>query len=175
MYLTPHRVASFALGVLALAMATGGCGQVTGLSDDYVYDLEGGASSGDGGGSGDGATKTDAPTTTESGTDGGVNPINKCSNSQSVRAGQKLAPYNGTAVCKSCLATSCCNDVETCTANADCNHVFSCKLDCTEKSAADRSQCFKSCSLNGGAPSPVYQSTIGACGPAACTKECGLD
>ena len=174
MYYTPLTAALLTLPIM-LAVA-GGCGQVTGLSDDYQYDLEGGTTSVDGGGGGgtDGAAKTDAPTTAEGGTDSGVDPINKCSNSQSVKAGQRLNNYNGAPLCKSCLATSCCNDVETCAANADCNHVFSCKLDCTDKPAEQRTQCFKTCTVNGG-PSPLYQTTIGACGPAACTKECGLN
>jgi len=169
MYFTPIRLAALALpAVLAVAA----CGQVTGLSDDYTYDLEGGAATGDGGAA-DGAT-TDA-TTGDGATDAGADATNKCSTNQTVKAAQKLQNYNGTQLCKTCLAGSCCNDVDTCSANSDCNHVFSCKLDCTEKSLSERSQCFKSCTVSGGGTGPVYQSTIGACAPAACTKECGLN
>jgi hypothetical protein len=169
MYLTPIRAV---LG-LSIVLAASACGQLTGLSDDYQYDLEGGAASGDSGGAGDGATKPDAPTTTEGGTDSGLDASNKCSPNQAFKTGQKLGTYSGTTVCKSCLATSCCNDVDTCTASADCNHVFSCKLDCTLKSG-DKTSCFKSCTLNGGL-SPEYQATVGSCAPAACSNPCGLN
>jgi len=169
MYLTPIRIAALTLpAVLALAA----CGQVTGLSDDYQYDLEGGAAATTDG-SVDGA-KTDSATR-DGATDAGVDATNKCSAGQTLKASQKMEGLNGSQLCKTCLAGSCCNDVDTCSSNADCNHVFSCKLDCTEKSAAERTQCFKSCTISGGGPSPIYQATVGVCGAAACTKECGLN
>jgi hypothetical protein len=168
MYLTPIRVTALALiGLVSVAA----CGQVTGLSNDYQYDLEGGAAAD---GAADGA-KTDGTTTGDGATDAatGTDATNKCSTSQTVKANQRLQQYNGTELCKTCLATSCCNDVDTCASNGDCNHVFSCKLDCTEKPPVERTQCFKSCTVNGG-PSPLYQTTVGACAPAACSTQCGL-
>lgn len=169
MYLTPIRIVALALpAVLVLVLAA--CGQVTGLSDDYQYDLEGGAKTD--GATGDGA-KTDGATS-DGATDAGVDATNKCSAGQTLKASQKMDGLNGSQLCKTCLAGSCCNDIDTCTSNPDCNHVFSCKLDCTEKPTSERTQCFKSCTISGG-PSPVYQATIGACGAAACTKECGLN
>ena len=167
MHLTPIRFAAFAL----MLAASSACGQVTGLSDDYLYDLEAGASSVDGGSDG-GAPRTDAG---DSAVDTGVDANNTCSSSQTVATGQRLSAYNGTTACKTCLAASCCNEVDSCSVHVDCNDVLSCKLDCTEKSSAiQRSDCFKTCTLSSGAQSPQYQSTVGRCAPASCNKECGF-
>jgi hypothetical protein len=166
MYLTPIRLAVVALPA---ALVIAACGQVTGLSDNYTYDLEGGATATDGGGDG---AKTDA-TTGDGATDAGVDAANKCSAAQTLKATDKMSGFNGTDICKACLATSCCTDVDTCSLNQDCTRVFSCKLDCTDKAPAERTQCFKSCT-SGGGQSPVYTGTVGQCGPAACASQCGL-
>lgn len=165
MHLTRTRLAAVAL-VSALALAA--CGQVTGLSDDYTYDLEGGASAD--GAAGD-ATKSDGAT--EAG-DAGVDATNKCTTAQTVAAAKKLntGGLNGTQICKSCLAASCCTDIDTCTTNPDCTRTLGCKLDCTEKQPSERPGCFKSCS--GGTPSTVFQSGIAQCSAGACATQCGF-
>jgi hypothetical protein len=164
---TPIRIGILALPVLVAAAA---CGQVTGLSNDYTYDLEGGASAADGA-TGDGAT-TDG-TAGEGGDSGAPDATNKCSQSDSFKAAQRLSQFNGTQVCKTCLASSCCTDVDTCTSNGDCDHVLSCELDCTEKPVGQRSECFKQCTVNGGKPA-VFTNGVLACASGACSNPCGL-
>jgi hypothetical protein len=169
MYLTRVRLLTLAVPV---ALAVAACGQVTGLSDDYTYDLEAGAAAADGATTD--AAKADGATG-DGATDAGVDATNKCTTAQTVATAKKLNNgFNGTQLCKTCLATSCCSDVDTCTANGDCNHVLGCKLDCTEKQAAERNACFKMCTLAGNTQSTVFQSTVAPCAAAACTSQCGL-
>jgi hypothetical protein len=152
------------LGVLAGGAVA--CGQVTGLSDDYVYDLaaEGGATAD----AGD-ASKADA------GTDATAVPdaTTKCSPSQTLKAAQKLSGDNGAQICKTCLATACCTEVDTCTNNGDCNQVLTCKLDCTTKQASQRSECFRGCTVNGGTPT-LFTNSVGSCSTASCKQECSF-
>jgi hypothetical protein len=152
-------------------LAIAACGQVTGLSDDYTYDLEGGAATADGGGD---SAKTDGPTG-DGATDAGFDATNKCTTAQTLATSKKLNNnFNGTQLCKTCLATSCCNDVDTCTATQECNRVLACKLDCTEKQPGERPACFKACTLGGSTPSPVFQSGVAMCAAAACARECAF-
>jgi hypothetical protein len=163
MHFTPIRAAALAL---TACIPLAACGQVTGLSDDYTYDLEGGAAGATDGGAAEGAV-TDAKSGDSS------DAATKCSPSQTTAASSRLAPSKGTAICKSCLASSCCTDVTTCAANGDCEQVLTCKLECTEKTGQDRTQCFRSCTVSGG-PNGMYTTTVGTCAQAACTMECGL-
>lgn len=171
MHLTPIRLTRLAPLALATALVVGACGQVTGLSDDYTYDLEGGATAD---GASEGATTGDGAATGDGASDAAADATNKCTTAQTVNATKKLQNYNGTVLCKTCLASGCCNDVDTCSNNSDCSRVLSCKLDCTEKQLSERTQCFKACATSGGGASSVYQTTVGVCGPTVCKQECGL-
>lgn len=171
MHLTPVRLAPSAPLALVLALVVGACGQVTGLSDDYTYDLEGGVRAADaaseGAATGDGATGGDGAR------DATADATNKCTATQSAKTTLTLENYNGTAVCKACLATSCCMAVDTCALNTECDKVLGCKLDCTQQPTADRTQCFKSCTTSGN-PNSLYATTVGTCSASGCKPECGL-
>lgn len=159
MYLTPIRIIALALpAVLALAA----CGQVTGLSDDYQYDLVDGGTSPEG--AADGAA-TDGPAAADA--------AKQCTPAQTLSAAKRLNQDNGTQLCKTCLASSCCIDVDTCAANNECSRLLSCKVDCTEKTGADRTQCLKSCNSN--STSALFNAGVGACAAAACSKECAFN
>lgn len=150
---------------LPLAFAVLACGQVTGLSDDYQFDLvDGGPSKADGAGD---ATKVDSPVG-DSALD--VRPANACTPQATAAALAKMS--GGTADCKVCLASLCCADVETCASAAECQKVFSCKLDCTDQ-GDQRAQCLSRCS-NGGPGAQAYASGVGQCGGHSCKTECGF-
>ncbi len=170
MHLTPLRLAPSAPLALVTALVVAACGQVTGLSDDYTYDLEGGAQAADaaseGAATGDGATRDGASEAT-------ADAAHKCTATESLKTALTLKNYNGTTVCKTCLDTSCCTDVDTCALNAECSKVLGCKLDCTEQPTGDRSQCFKSCTTSGN-PNTLFATTVGTCSASGCKPECGL-
>lgn len=167
MHLTPIWLSALAL---ATALVVGACGQVTGLSDDYTYDLEGGAT---GDGASDGATTADGAATGDGASDAARDAANRCTTVQTLKATQTLANYNGTMTCNTCLARSCCTDVDTCSVNQECDKALGCKLDCTQGPASDRTQCFKSCP-GSGSPNSLFTTTVGACSASACKQECGL-
>jgi hypothetical protein len=165
-----YLVLPFALAALAA------CGQVTGLSDDFEFDLvDGGTATVDGGGA-DGTA--DAPRSDGSTTDGSAGDAadasNKCSASDTTAATQRLAEYNGTVVCKACLAPACCTDIDVCFHDENCSRVLGCKLDCTTRSGGERSQCFKNCNTSGGGVPPLYTNGIGACSTSACNAKCAF-
>jgi hypothetical protein len=169
MQLTPIRVVFFALPSL-LAMAA--CGQVTGLSNDYQFDLvDDGGSSATGDASGD-ATASDASSSTDARVDA-ADAAPKCSTAQTTLANTRLSQFSGTPACKSCLATSCCTDIEPCTSASECKRVLSCRLDCTTKAADQRPDCYSNCS-NGNAPPALYTQGVGACSTASCKTQCGF-
>lgn len=163
MHLTPIRV-----GALAVALVA--CGQVTGLSDDYEFDLVDGGSSATPDGGAD-ATKADG--SADGATDAAADASKQCTPAQALKTAQKLSSINGSQACKTCLATGCCMDVDTCTNNTDCSHVLDCKLDCTTKQGNQRFECFKGCTVSGTTP-PLYTNGVGACATASCKQECGL-
>lgn len=173
MQLTPIRFVTCLLAVpLALVVGTGACGQVTGLSNDYVYDLQqdgGGSSSGDAkvdtGAMGDGA-KTDAPADAPVGVDAAT-----CSTAQASNTELRLTQLNGSDACKSCLAADCCNDVDSCLNITECRKALACRLNCTSTTAGtDRHDCYAVCNSNtGGNSTPLsYTSGVGACSASAC-------
>ena len=161
--------------VLALVLATCGlaaCGQVTGLSDDYLFDLtEGGAASGDA--SAD-APKGDAPTAVDATTDARDAAAKACTATETASALEHLAAFGGTTTCKTCLAGKCCTDVVQCAGTNECSRVLSCKLDCTERQGADRASCYKNCNNNNGGPPSLYTNGVGACSMASCASECAF-
>ncbi len=167
MHLTPIRLSALAL---ATALLVGACGQVTGLSDDYTYDLEGGAT---GDGSSEGATTGDGAASGDGSSDAARDAANKCTTAQTLATTQTLQSYNGTTICNTCLARACCTDVDTCSLNQECDKVLGCKLDCTQGAPGDRAQCLKSCTSSGN-PNSLFTTTVGACSGAACRQECGL-
>jgi Tfp pilus assembly protein PilW len=146
-----------------VALVAGGCGQLTGLSNDYTYDLsEGGDASSDG--------AVDAAADAADASDAG-----KCSAAAAATTATKLAQTNGSAVCEACLASSCCTSVDSCVAVASCKSHFFCLLDCTSIQAAnDRASCVKNCSNGGSSATPLFTNGVGQCAGVACKTECGF-
>jgi len=161
-------------GVLAVPLAMvalGACGQVTGLSDDFVYDLQedGGSAAidakADTAATGDGA-KTDAAM------DGPVVTADAatCSPAQAGSTELRLTQFNGSMGCKSCLSDDCCMDVDNCLNTSDCRKALQCRLDCTTLTGTDRHTCFQVCNSNtGGNVTPAsYTNGVGACAASKC-------
>jgi len=182
MHLTPNRllagVLSMPLAVVVLAAGAGACGQVTGLSNDYVFDLQedGGSATGDakadGAATADGG-KTDAATDAPVGVDAAT-----CSPAQAANTELRLTQFNGSTGCKSCLSDDCCMDVDSCLNVSDCRKAFECRLDCTTMSGVARHSCFQTCASNtGGNTTPQsYTDGVGACAASKCsaTSACAL-
>lgn len=153
----PAAWLAFAL-VAAIPIA---CAQVTGLSNDYKYDLVsdgGGDGAGGEGGAGDGG-----------GNDGGGG---TCGVVEVGNADADLATINGNENCKTCLATSCCSDVTDCFGPSvqGCKDSLSCELDCTTKEGSSRVSCFRGCQQN----SAASFEPLKTCADRACRQQCGF-
>jgi hypothetical protein len=150
-----------ALGVSA-ALVASGCGQLTGLSNDYTYDLaEAGDASGDGAvdGAADAADASDA---------------GKCSAAAAATSAGKLAQAKGSALCEACLANNCCTTVDSCIASSCKQHLF-CVVGCTSIQAAnDRTSCLNNCTNGGSAATASFTNGVGQCAGVACKTECGF-
>jgi hypothetical protein len=157
--------AAIAVAGAPLLLALAGCGQLTGLSDDYVFDLDGGG-------------KADAVAdggTTDASSDASLDAANRCSAAATASAMAIMASSNGATKCKACLAGACCTQVEECSRASDCNRIFTCKVDCTQRPASERQQCFTGCNTQGNAGPPVlYTNGVGACSTASCKQDCGF-
>ena len=175
MQLTPIRFVTFALAVpFVLVVGTGACGQVTGLSNDYLFDLQEDGAAGDASGdstTADGA-KSDAPVDAAADTADAA----KCSVAQATSTQVRLAQINGAMACKSCLASDCCTDVDSCLNVQDCKRAVTCRLDCTTMTGVDRHDCFTTCNSNsGGNTTPAsYTSGVGACATSSCSTTCAF-
>ncbi len=165
----------FALAAVA-ALCVAACGQLTGLSDDYAFDLVEGGAKAD-------AVAADAPIAdapiadgpvTDGPTPDAADAGKTCSAGESATALTRLNTFGGTAICKACLAPACCDDVEACFHNPDCNRVLGCKLDCTSRPSSERQQCLKDCNTAGGAVPALYTDGIAVCAAAACKQQCPL-
>lgn len=176
MQLTPVRLSTLALVVpFVLVLTTGACGQVTGLSNDYLFDLQQ-----DGGGidanSGDAMASTDGPKG-DAITDATADTADaaKCSAAQAASATVRMSQMTGLAACKQCLANDCCTDVETCTNSSECKRAFSCRLDCTTLTGTDRHDCFNACMNGGGNPTPAsWTNGVAACSKSSCDSICAF-
>lgn len=180
MHLTPIRIAPTlsAIGALgafcALVVGAGACGQVTGLSNDYLFDLQedGGTARDASGGDAttvEGGSKTDAPADAPTDTGAGADAAT-CSAAQAQSTQLRMTQLNGSTGCKQCLASDCCTTVDSCLNVSECKRALSCRLDCTTMSGIDRHTCFNACNSNsGGNTTPEsYTSGVGACAASAC-------
>jgi hypothetical protein len=164
-------VLAMPLGFVVLATCAGACGQVTGLSNDYVYDLQ------EDGGSATGDAKADTAATADgampdAGSDGSVGvDAATCSAAQAGSTELRLTQFNGSTGCKTCLADDCCMDVDTCLNISECRKAFACRLDCTTMTGTDRHTCFQTCNSNsGGNTTPMsYTIGVGACAVSKCS------
>lgn len=181
MQLTPIRkrtglvtVALLALVVpLALVFTTGACGQVTGLSNDYLFDLQE-----DGGGidaNGDAAASADGSKSDAIADAAADRPAPKCSVAQAASAEVRMSQMTGLVTCKACLANSCCTDVETCANVSECRRAFACRLDCTTLTGTDRHDCFNACTNGGGNATPAsWTNGVAACSKSSCDSICAF-
>ena len=170
------RVSVLSLLPLA-ALAAAACGQITGLSDDYRFDLvDGGGATPSDGAIFDAAADAASVDAAVDARDGGASAdaANICTPAETATAAQQLATYRGTRVCKACLAPACCDDVVTCAQSNECSRVLGCKLDCTSRPVADRQQCFDRCSNVGGGVPALYTTGMGACAATSCKQDCAF-
>jgi hypothetical protein len=136
---------SLGAALLVLTMVSS-CGQVTGLTDDYVYDLDEPDAASEGGGDGAG--------------DGG----GQCSSGDRARALSSIGSAGGQDVstqCKTCLSESCCSEISACAADDSCDESMKCIFGCQR--TGNRQQCLSSCG-------PAFVNTVGACLQTACTS-----
>ena len=155
---------------LAVALLLGACGQITGLSDDYTFDLEAGA---DGrppteGGIGPDGTAGDAMI------DGGPRPDGEGGTVNCNETDQRLATTAMTGMrndmCKACLAQQCCSPVGACTKDvAVCRVTLDCHLDCSEK--GQPLMCFNTQCTN--SSQPLFQA-VRTCATQFCSGQCVL-
>lgn len=159
-----------AAALLLSAVLVGACGQITGLSDDYTYDLgaaDGAASEGGADGPSDSSSDGVTSDVVTPGDGGDSGP--RCTDSQKNVALASMAGMKND-VCKACLAALCCTAVQPCTTQAaGCRVTLSCHLDCSEK--GNPQQCFNAQCTN--ATEPTFQS-LRSCATAFCNKDCVL-
>jgi hypothetical protein len=141
-----------AVAVLGLGLVVA-CGQVTGLSDDYTYDLGEGGSQSSGGSSGDAAADADA---------------GACAASTTLSL--------GSSTCSQCAAAKCCDKILACEKVTACSTRFTCNLDCTKSGSSGSNGALKDCFGNctdQHQNAPGYQ-VVGTCINTSCSKECGF-
>jgi hypothetical protein len=178
MQFAPIRLRNLALAVPLLLFVTAtasACGQVTGLSNDYLFDLAeaGGGLDANGG---DGASSADAPKGDAVSDAAADSTSPKCSATQVAGATARISQMNGLMACKQCLADSCCTDIEMCTNTNECKRALSCRLDCTTLTGTDRHDCFNTCNSNSGGNSTpaLFTSGVGACNKSSCDATCAF-
>jgi hypothetical protein len=173
---TMSRRLAFSIASVLAAAAVAACGTITGLSDDYKYDLADGASSGGDGstpdGAGDGASGDAGSDALPSFDAGGT-----CNPSQANNFHDYVNGLPGNAECKACIAASqCCLTVAACQAagGGNCKNRFECDLECTaQQSAPQRLTC-----LNTTCPTqdPTTSTTwvnVARCVNQDCSTKCG--
>lgn len=120
-----------------------GCGQVTGLSDDYTFDLADAAGSSD---AAAGDAKADGAATGDGATGSGDSGSATCK----AQATAYLTTENaGSAVCRTCVANNCCTGVNACSPSSACRNDLKCVLDCST-SDVGRQACVSKCQANQG-------------------------
>jgi hypothetical protein len=151
---------------VALSLAVASCGQLTGLSDDYHYDLEPGSNDGGGSGEGGGGRPSDAGGTTDAKTDARAP---TCSAGEVSTANTVMISASGDNVpiaCRTCLADECCKQVTTCGENNDCNNAMKCVFGC-QKGGGNKTQCLSTCNV-------AFQTEVNPCVQASCSSACQL-
>jgi hypothetical protein len=145
---------------LVFALATpAACAQVTGLSDDYTFDLDGGKRDGGEGGA-DGSSSGDAITP------------GKCSVADTSQAAEDISNANGdkiaSAACRTCLAANCCSSIHACAGDGTCKDAMSCIFGCQAKPQNEKRRCLDGC--NEGA-----FGAVGTCSRQDCQQDCNLN
>lgn len=138
---------SFACGLSPAVFAA--CGTVTGLSDDYVYDLDA-APTGEVGGDGsttDAAADAAADATQDT---GAPDAAGRCGPGQQTQAMTELNSRSGSKLppqCETCLASTCCAQIHACVSvGTNCGATMDCVFQCQDQPVgAARSNCVAGC------------------------------
>jgi hypothetical protein len=159
-------VRGFILGsTLLVVLAPCSCGQLTGLADDYRYDLDAG-----------GAPETSAadPSTADASDDAphdasADSHAPACTAVQTEAAQTALTTNDGSNVpsaCRTCMADSCCTEIQTCAKNANCAASMKCIFDCQQKGGG-KAQCLNNCAK-------AFATVVGTCVQNDCNADCQL-
>lgn len=146
-----------ALAVASVIAVVGACAQVTGLSDDYRFDLP--ADGADAASTEDGGTEAGRDGST--GDSGGGE---RCTKNQQAQTQTTFAQSGGDNVplqCKSCLGQGCCDDIKKCADNAQCVDSMKCVFGCQQKNGNAKTQCLSSCKN-------AFRDFVGACVASTC-------
>jgi hypothetical protein len=148
--------------VVLAGLAIPACAQVTGLSDDYRYDLDAGAD----------ASNGEASARDGSGDGPAGDARGQCGPSDRARAATQIDSVNGDdlpASCQTCLAASCCREIDACASGNDCSQAMRCVFQCQRSSGggSGKAQCLANCR-------PAFQQTVGSCVAASCSAACQL-
>lgn len=145
-------------------IGVGACGTLTGLSDDYTFDLA--VQPGVEGGSADGSTASDGSSPPDASFDAGM-----CTATQAESTNNYLSGASGSSDCKSCLQTSCCVPVAQCvTGSGNCKNRLDCNLKCTEQGGNARQTCLNQCQATVPTGSAAYVD-VTRC---QCQSRCGF-
>lgn len=124
-----------AVGALAIVLVSS-CGQITGLSDDYRYDLAEAGAEGDGSATAEGGPR-----------DAG----NACDLTERSRAQRTISEAGGETVsqqCRTCMASSCCDRIAECAQSDDCMQAMKCIFNCQKTGGGGgggKNQCLANC------------------------------
>jgi hypothetical protein len=162
-----RRIAFFSIcGVSSFVLAA--CGMVTGLSDDYKYNLDAASSSTADGGGTDGSSVTDAAPDT--GVDAG-----RCTAQQISSAETGLNSHGGdklSSACESCLVATCCTQIAACLQSSPCTSVLECVMQCQDNSSVQgRQVCVDQCK-SGNTSGTELVGILNNCAP-TCTQQPG--
>ena len=135
------------------------CAQVTGLSDDYRFDL-----APDGSAPADGAPPPDGSTPGDAGRDASRD---QCGIVERQRAETALVNAGGERVpltCRTCMTSSCCGRINQCNGDPTCGDSMRCVLGCQRDSGSGSSkqQCLRNCGQ-------AFNQVVLPCVPSFCT------
>jgi hypothetical protein len=151
------RSERFIVSFLLLATPAA-CAQVTGLSDEYKFDLDGGKREGGTEGGADGSGDAVAP--------------GKCSTDDTTQATKDIASANGdkipSAACRTCLASNCCSSIHACALDGTCKNAMSCVFNCQAKPQNEKRRCLDDCD-------ETAFGAVGTCSRQDCQQDCNLN
>lgn len=125
---------------IAPALALAACAGITGLSDDYRFEVPDGGAAVDDGGSSDAGPTEDGPASSDA--SGGQCSKEARDEAQATLAdaGEPLPPS-----CRDCLADACCVELAACASSPSCAASLRCVLDCQDWPGGGKRQCLDGC------------------------------
>lgn len=150
------------VALFVLATAGSSCAQVSGLADDYRYDLVAAAPTLDAtadAGEGDATVRADSSASDARST---------CGATERARAATQITSAGGDSLsgqCRQCLASNCCAQIGACANNADCEASMKCVFGCQNQNGGGnaKTQCLANCRTG-------FFPTVGACIQATCAS-----